>query len=167
MVTKMTIRKAREDDIEIIMNIYDYAHEFMRENGNPTQWPSTYPSEEIVKEDIASQNCYVCEEMGEVMGVFSFFIGEDPTYGVIEQGNWHCDKTYGTIHRLAGSKDARGIARACFSFCKNQIDYLRADTHTDNKPMQGALIKNGFRRCGIIYLANGNSRIAFDFHQSF
>ena len=40
--------------------------------------------------------------------------------------------------------------------------YVRIDTHEDNKPMQGALKKFGFRECGVIHLERGAERIAFD-----
>ena len=39
---------------------------------------------------------------------------------------------------------------------------MRIDTHEDNKPMQGALKKFGFRECGVIHLERGAERIAFD-----
>ncbi|HNZ83431.1 MAG TPA: GNAT family N-acetyltransferase, partial [Sedimentibacter sp.] len=45
----------------------------------------------------------------------------------------------------------------CFEKCRN----LKIDTHRDNIPMQNLLNKNGFIRCGIIYLENGDERIAY------
>ena len=83
--------------------------------------------------------------------------------GVIEDGAWHLDQPYGTIHRLASNGKARGVSRACFDFCTAQIGYLRADTHADNRPMQRLLEAYGFRRCGIIHGAfDGGERIAYD-----
>ena len=38
---------------------------------------------------------------------------------------------------------------------------LRADTHADNKIMQHLLEKNGFTRCGIIHVADGSPRFAY------
>ena len=38
---------------------------------------------------------------------------------------------------------------------------LRADTHRDNRIMQHILQKHGFRYCGIIYLLNGDERLAY------
>lgn len=54
------------------------------------------------------------------------FLGEDESYRVIEDGAWHLDQPYGTIHRLASNGKARGVSRACFDFCTAQIGYLRA-----------------------------------------
>ena len=36
------------------------------------------------------------------------------------------------------------------------------DTHEDNISMQRLLEKNNFKYCGIIYLEDGNKRIAFE-----
>jgi RimJ/RimL family protein N-acetyltransferase len=38
---------------------------------------------------------------------------------------------------------------------------LKIDTHRDNIPMQKVLKRNGFSECGIIYIENGDERIAF------
>ena len=38
---------------------------------------------------------------------------------------------------------------------------LRIDTHEDNIPMRSFLLKHGFVECGIIYLENGEERIAY------
>ena len=35
--------------------------------------------------------------------------------------------------------------------------------HRDNRPMQKALHKFGFRQCGIVYMEDGTERVAFDF----
>ncbi len=159
----MNIRKANNSDIENILKIYACARHYMIENGNPTQWSATYPEEAIIKEDIQKGHLHVCVENDEVVGVFVFFIGNDPTYSVIKDGEWHSNKPYGVIHRVASNGKARGVAKACFDYAKSQADYLRIDTHNDNKTMQAVIQKNGFIRCGIIHVANGSERIAFDF----
>ena len=158
----MKIRKAEIKDLSDILRIYAYARAFMKENGNPDQWGNVYPSLEMVREDIEKGICYVCAEEKHIVGVFVFFKGEDPTYQVIEKGSWHGNQPYGVIHRVASDGTVRGVAEACFTFCKNQIGHLRIDTHKDNIPMQKALEKNGFGRCGIIYTDDGSQRIAYD-----
>lgn len=159
----MYIRKSRMEDISEMLEIYAQARQFMREVGNPNQWDSSYPSEELLQKDIESGNSYVAVEEERVVAVFAFIIGEDPTYAVIEDGRWLNEEVYGTIHRLAGRSGYHGIAQECMNFCKSQIKTLRADTHYDNKIMQHLLEKNGFVRCGIIHLANGAPRIAYQY----
>ena len=44
---------------------------------------------------------------------------------------------------------------------RKEFPNLKIDTHRDNYPMQKSLKKNGFEYCGIIYLADGNERLAF------
>ena len=43
---------------------------------------------------------------------------------------------------------------------------IRIDTHRDNKIMQHNLLKYGFTYCGIIYLANGDERLAYQKHNN-
>ncbi len=158
----MKIRQAKLADVPRIMKIYEQARGFMEKNGNATQWAVGYPGYEVVERDIITGNCYVCEEQGSIVGVFSFIIGEDPTYQNIECGAWNRAETYGTIHRIASDGQAKGIAKVCFDFCKEKCRYLRIDTHQDNKPMQAVITKYGFQKCGIIHVENGSERIAFD-----
>ena len=89
-------------------------------------------------------------------------LGEEPTYRLIEQGHWHANRPYGTIHRMASDGHTHGIARASFDYCAAQTDYLRIDTHADNRPMLRAITRYGFRPCGIIYVRDGSPRLAFD-----
>ena len=159
----MNIRKATLSDLETINGIYASARKFMHENGNPYQWTGGYPSEDTVKLDIADDRLYICEEDGVILGVFCYFEGEDPTYRIIENGSWLNDSPYGVIHRIAVSDAGRGrgVASFCFGFAFNKCGNLKIDTHRDNLPMQKSLLKNGFAKCGIIYLENGDERIAF------
>lgn len=159
----MLVRKAAEQDIYAIIAIYEYARKFMIKSGNPTQWAPDYPNVSIIKKDMEAGNCYVCTEEDKIAGTFAFIIGEEPTYKRIERGDWHFDMPYGTIHRLAGNGQVRGVAKACFDFCKKKADYVRVDTHANNRPMRSAILKNGFSECGIIHVADGSERIAFDF----
>ena len=70
---------------------------------------------------------------------------------------------YGTIHRIASDGTTKGFARRCFDFCRQKCNYLRIDTHANNKPMQGAIRSYGFQECGIIHTRDGSDRIAFDY----
>lgn len=160
----MNIRQATKSDMEAILHIYSRAREFMKEHGNPTQWDASYPSADMIASDMNRGCHYVCLEQGEVVGTFALLIGAEPTYQVIEQGAWHYDVPYGTIHRVASIGTAKGVAKGCFDFCRTQIDYLRIDTHHDNYPMQGAITQYGFQRCGIIHVDDGSARIAYDYY---
>jgi hypothetical protein len=156
------VRKAVTTDLPIIENIYNLAREFMRLTGNPNQWGKTYPEKEIIKEDVARNRLYVIEREGKTVGVFMFEIGLEPTYALID-GAWLDDGVYGVIHRVAGLPEERGIFKELFDFANVKINHLRIDTHCDNKVMQAVLKKHGFVPCGVIYLENGDARIAFEY----
>ena len=100
--------------------------------------------------------------MGEVIATFAFILTGEPTYARIDGGAWIDDtKPYGVIHRLASAPESHGIARTCFDWCFRQIPNLRVDTHRDNRIMQHVVEQNGFIYCGIIYLLNGDERLAY------
>lgn len=142
------------------MDIYDLARRRMRESGNQTQWIDGYPSREVIASDIADGNSYVVESDDHMEGVFTFIIGEEPTYRKID-GKWLNDRPYGTIHRIASASGAKGIADACLEFCKSKGVDIRIDTHADNAPMLGWIAKSGFTYCGVVYVSNGTPRKAF------
>ena len=158
----MTITKAKYDDLEMIIPIYDYARSFMADNGNPNQWINGYPSIEIITEDIINGNCFICKnDKGNIVGAFTFIIGDDPTYEKIYSGQWLNDKTYGVIHRLVSNGTTHGITKNCIEWCLKQIQNIRIDTHADNKIMQSLILKIRFEYCGIIHTHNGTERLAY------
>ena len=159
----MNIQKATLFELPEILRVYAAARAYMRAHGNETQWGTTYPPEEIVKNDIESGNLYLCTENGKIHGVFAFIEGADPTYAVIEQGAWPDDKPYNVMHRMASDGEVRGIGKAALDFCKAHSENVRADTHKDNITMQNMLCKNGFVPCGIIHVENGSERIAYQY----
>lgn len=160
--TIMIIEKATIKDLDDAMALYEKARAFMRVAGNPHQWQGGYPSRELIKADIESGSLYVCREDGKAVAVFFFAIGDDPTYAKIDGGSWLTNGSYGVLHRIAVGESGKGIAAKCFDFCLERCESLRLDTHKDNIPMQTAVKKHGFSYCGIIYLQNGDERIAFE-----
>lgn len=151
----MIIRKGNGGDLSRIMEIYAFAREFMAAHGNPNQWgPTNWPPQELILEDIRTGRCYVCEHEGRIAGVFYFDQGTDiePTYKVIESGEWTGDEEYGVVHRIASDGTVKGTGAFCINWAYEQCGHLRMDTHGDNLVMQNLLTKLGFRKCGIIYV---------------
>ena len=157
----MKIRKSNVADIPEIEVIYQNAKGFMRENGNATQWNGDYPNGKSAKEDIERGIGYVCEDGGEVVAVFAFCVGNEPTYENIYDGAWLDSLKYAYIHRIAVKHHGRGIVDFCFAECFKLYPNLKIDTHEDNIPMQKVLARNGFMRCGTIYLEDGAKRLAY------
>ncbi len=157
----LSVRKANRSDYETVMKIYGIAQDFMIRTGNPNQWRHTHPAGDLIREDIEKGICHVICEDEKVRGVFALCEGEDPTYGYIEDGKWLNEEAYVTIHRIASDQQARGILKTAVEYCEQYVPNIRIDTHQENLVMQKALDKLGFVRCGIIYLKNGEPRVAF------
>jgi len=158
----MDIKVAQAGDIEEIMRIFDSAKSFMRSTGNDKQWIDGYPSQELILGNISDGGFYtVYSGEGEIVGVFYFKVEADPTYAKIYDGEWLNDEPYGVVHRIASNGKQKGIAGICLDWCLAQCRNIRVDTHRDNIVMQDALRREGFKYCGIIYIANGSERLAF------
>lgn len=162
----MEIRPGKPEDVNELMRIFERARSFMTDTGNARQWINGYPQRELIEQEIDSGHCYVClDNDGSITGTFCFVKGPDPTYNIIEEGCWPDDEPYYVIHRLASDGRCSGVAHKCIEWCFARHPHLRADTHEDNKVMQHLLEKHGFMRCGIIYVANGTPRIAYQKNQ--
>jgi hypothetical protein len=158
----MDIRKATSDDLPALREVFAAAKAIMRADGNPTQWAGPYPDDATVLRDIAGGWGHVLEQEGHVVGYFALIPSPDPTYSYIEGGAWLEDTLpYYVIHRIASLPDVHGIFSAMIRFAAGICRNLRIDTHRDNKIMQHNLAKHGFTYCGIIYLASGDERLAY------
>ena len=158
----MKIRKAVISDLNSILKVYKTAREYMRQTGNPDQWGTDKPRQELLEADIQKGELYVgTDDDGKIHFVFAFILGEDPTYSYIENGQWLSDAPYGTIHRIASDATVSGVVKTAVDYCKKTILNIRIDTHEKNKTMQHVLAKLGFAKCGIIYIEDGTPRIAY------
>lgn len=158
----MNIVLAQRDDIGNILRLFDTARAFMAKNGNPNQWKPGYPAKQTILQDIENRNFYVVKQDGRICGCFAYIIGEDPTYAKIEQGAWLDASVYGTIHRIASDQTVKGVFENVLRFCSEKCPHIRVDTHADNKVMQNLMKKYGFTYCGIIYIADGTPRLAYE-----
>ena len=158
----MNIRKATYQDIGEIMPVIDAARRIMRSSGNLGQWVGGYPSEDTIKADIGRGNGYVLVEHGAVAGYFAFIASPEPTYALIEGGEWlEPSRPYYVIHRIASYPEVHGVFKAIMDYAFSVCSNIRIDTHRDNHIMQHNIVKYGFRYCGIIYLESGDERLAY------
>ncbi len=159
---KRIIRETRPTDMTDIMRVMSAARGIMRQAGNLHQWINGYPSEEAIIADMEKRGSYVVEEDGRIVGYFAFLPSPEPTYGRIDGGAWLDDtRTYHVVHRIASYPEVHGIFNFIMDFCFSQDANIRIDTHRDNSIMQHVIDKYGFVYCGIIYLANGDERLAY------
>ena len=159
----MNIRKATYDDVPALMRIFECAKGIMRASGNLKQWGDGYPSVDVVRRDIEREVCYVAsaDENGAIEATMAFISGPDPTYSYIEGGAWLNDEPYSVIHRIAVAAPGKGYARKLLDWAFERTKTVRIDTHRDNVIMHHILQKYGFQCCGVIYLANGDARDAY------
>ena len=126
-----TIRHATEDDITVMQQVLAVGRERMR-------------------------------QYNRMIAVFVLAECEEPTYRRIFQGQWLDDtRPYATIHRIAALPEVHGIFQMVVQFALSRMDSLRIDTHQDNHPMRHMVTSNGFSYCGIILLADGSERMAY------
>ena len=161
----MEIRKTRPEELDTVMELYAAARRFMVDTGNPRQWAArNWPPRELISRDIEGGRSHVCVEDGQILAVFYYEYGHDidPTYRVIEEGNWIGGDTYGVVHRIAARKGS-GAGKFYIHWAYEQCGHLRIDTHGDNLVMQKVLEGLGFRRCGIIHVAEDTDpRLAYE-----
>lgn len=157
----MFITKATMSQLDTILTIYASAQSFMAQNGNKDQWGTVYPPKSLVEADIKKGALYLCMENDTIACVFYYNIEEDPTYNVIYCGAWQNDAPYGVVHRVASTRTVKGAAKFCLNWAYEQCGNLKIDTHKNNIPMQNLLNSLGFKYSGIIHLANGDERLAY------
>ena len=157
----------------------------MKETGNPDQWNADYPSRELIEKDIESGDSYVVtldnstdkktkldfrpesqRGYGKIEATFVLRKGPDPTYDIIYNGKWQNEKPYAAIHRIASSGTLKGIFHLAMLFAMHRYDNIRIDTHRNNMPMRKAIIKEGFKYCGIIHCWSGDERLAYHYTSS-
>ena len=164
----MELIKAKESDIDEIMKIIEMAQEHFKSEGID-QWQNNYPNHEVIKRDIENDNSYILKEGDKIVGTTAFIFDGEKDYDTIYEGEWLSLGEFAVIHRMAVDFRRRGTGLASI-FLKEveklsmdrEIYSIKVDTHRENIPMQKLLLKNAYKECGIIYLQDGNERIAFE-----
>lgn len=150
------IRKAKETDIEEIMQIVEDAKILMAEDGN-TQWDATYPLAPNFLNDIAEESLYVYDD-GEVKGVMCINREQPVEYGTVA---WKVERDAIVIHRMAVSAKSRrqGIAKTFMQYAEQVAkevgtNYIRTDTNSMNPRMNAMFQSLGYEKSGIVNFRN-------------
>ena len=164
----MQVRLSTKDDLPQIMKIVDEAKRYLKSQGID-QWQNGYPNEDSFQVDIENKVSYVLINGQNVYGTASIIPGLEPTYLKIDNGSWLTNGPYVTIHRIAIKDGYKGqhLAKYFFDYANKLAMSLscvaiRIDTHPDNKAMIHLLNDLKFQKTGIIYLENGDLRIAYE-----
>ncbi|PTL32921.1 GNAT family acetyltransferase [Prevotella sp. oral taxon 376] len=156
-----TFRKATAEDLDRIMQLIECGRQKMRQNGNTRQWADGQPSRETLSQDIAIGNSYLLEEDGMPIATFALAPGPDATYQKICQGEWLNDEPYYVVHRMASMPGKHHVFGDVLDYGFTRTGNIRIDTHRDNATMRHLILKYGFHYCGIIHLADGTERLAY------
>ncbi|WP_236897503.1 GNAT family N-acetyltransferase [Clostridium beijerinckii] len=164
----MEFRKAVETDIDDIMNIIKQAQAYFKEQGID-QWQNNYPNPETIRNDIVNKHSYILLKDNNIVATAAVSFDGEKTYNSIYEGEWITNNEYAVIHRIAvdntykglglSSKIIKNVEELCLS---KGVHSIKIDTHEENMSMQKLLKKNKFQYCGVIYLEDGNKRIAFE-----
>lgn len=157
----MTIRKSEREDLPCIIHLIENGRQKMQAEGNMHQWCDGHPHISQLKLDIEQGVSYIVMEGETPIATFALIEGPDPTYSKIYDGEWLNEKTYHVIHRIASIPGVHGIMCKVMEFAFKGTDTIRIDTHKENITMRSLLVKYGFAYCGIIHLANGDERLAY------
>ena len=155
------IRKAIDSDLLEIKKIVAKARDIMKSSGNINQWVDGYPSIDVLLADVRSGNAYLLFREDKAIAYFAMIDGPDPTYNFIAEGNWLNNDSYGVLHRIASNGEAKGVFKEILLYASEHYSNIRIDTHHDNKIMQRLLEQNEFVYCGVIFLADGSPRLAY------
>ena len=166
----MKFIKTKRKDLLPIMKIIREAQAFLASH-KIEQWQNGYPNKDTILGDLINNESYiVTTKNSTLIATAMFSTKKEPTYQSIE-GEWisGVNSRYGVIHRMAITKKSRnkGVARFIFEQCEQQllqhnVNSMRIDTHEDNLAMQGLLKKLNYHYCGVIYLDNGDKRLAYE-----
>jgi predicted GNAT family N-acyltransferase len=167
----MLIRKTTTSDIDLIIPIFEEARKTIAALGID-QWQNGYPSREVVEADVEKEQSYCVLTDDEICATMAILTDGEPTYDKIYEGKWltgNKNRNYIAIHRVAVSVSCRGsgISGKMIDFAADMAknlkrDSLRIDTHRGNVVMRKMLEKNGFCYCGVIYLEDGDERVAYE-----
>ena len=170
MLEKLILRPTCEGDLPEVMRIIADAQADFRARGID-QWQNGYPNEQSIRGDIERGESYVVTRGEQIVATAMITFAPDPNYAVIDDGEWllAAPKSYATIHRISVDLAERGqgiaewIVGQTERMCRKRgADSLRIDTHRDNRSMQRVAEKNGMTLCGIIHLADGAERLAYE-----
>ncbi len=163
----MDIIRATENDLEELLNLYRRAADQMEAAGLKQWHWGVYPTEELIREDVAQGLMYIMRVDGTLAGAVSVFDGTgEPEYDAVP---WTGGVNPGYFHRLVIDPPMQGAGMAADMLDDLQqmlrrrgCDCIRCDTALNNRRAIRLYEKMGFRACGYIDWGNGEKNIALN-----
>ena len=155
MAPAITIRPARQEELEEIWPLVGRAVAHMNALGNP-QWGEDYPTRDFYAGDIRRGELYAALADGVLAGVACINTSESPEYDPLP---WTTCRPAVVIHRMAidPAFQRMGVGSALFAFAQawaeaRGISAMRIDTYSKNDRMQALIRKMGYTKVGEIHL---------------
>lgn len=127
----------------------------MNKAGN-FQWDDTYPSKEIIRQDIKNRHLYVAVIDDKVVGSVTINAVFPPEYATV---NWKTSPNTYTFHRMMVSVKHRGegIANELFNYIRQRGEWMglrsiRVDTNEHNPAMISLFEKHNYSQVGTVQL---------------
>lgn len=163
----MELRHATPADLPAIIDILDGGRTRQRSLGF-TQWPDGYPSAGIVETDIRLARGYLFSEAGSPVAYAVLDLNGDREYDAAPW-LWPLGEVpYAAVHRLAMARGSfgRGLSTEVLRTIAREarelgMRALRAETGECNLPMQRALERAGYRKCGH-HVFSWGPRVAYE-----
>ena len=159
--------REEKSDSETVFSLVRFGREKLKRDG-VDQWQGKDPTEETIVEDILKGHTFIFKDDEDIVATTVLIKGEDPTYSTID-GAWQTSGDYVTIHRSVVSEKyvGKGMGRRMMHRIKLyaamvNVGSIRVDTHEDNKAMRALIEGSGFTYCGIITVADGTKRVAYE-----
>ncbi|MDR6515565.1 GNAT family N-acetyltransferase [Chryseobacterium camelliae] len=160
MQTEITLRKAQQEDKDIIWSILQQAIARRKKDGS-SQWQQGYPNEGTVETDIANGFGYVMTVDGVIAVYTALILNDEPAYSTID-GAWLSEGEFVVVHRVAVDERfaGQGMAKKLFDHIEDftrshGIQSIKVDTNFDNLAMLKILESKGYSYCGEVSLAGG------------
>ena len=151
----MRIRRAKNEDLNEVMQLLGRVVPLMRESGN-LQWGDDYPNVDVLESDVENGFLWVALIDERIAGVAAITTDQYPEYADV---GWDVTEPAIVVHRLAVDPDfrGRGVAAALMNQAEvvakeKGIQVMRVDTNTQNQATQKLFPKLGYRCAGEIGL---------------
>ena len=159
----LAVRPAAEHDVSAIVRLLQDCVAAMRAAGIE-QWDEIYPTESVIRADIAAGTMYAGVHGGEIAGVVVLNDYQDPEYADVP---WTIDdERIAVVHRLMvdPGHQQRGVARSLMAFIEQragELGYgaLRLDAFTQNPRALRLYQGLGYHDAGRITLRKGVFRV--------
>ncbi|WP_294213158.1 GNAT family N-acetyltransferase [uncultured Chryseobacterium sp.] len=160
MQTEIVLRKAQQEDKDIIWSILQQAIARRKKDGS-SQWQQGYPNEDTVETDITNGFGYVMTVDGVIAVYTALILNDEPAYSNID-GAWLSEGEFVVVHRVAVDERfaGQGMVKKLFDHIEDftrshGIPSIKVDTNFDNIAMLKILESKGYSYCGEVYLAGG------------